>query len=338
MSARCNVGNGSVKVSGSGAARSRVAVFLGAGFSALAGIPLASQLFHDCPVADLPLRQDLVERVLYNWEEWRARQGGTAEEYLSTLEASKGQAWREALRYVALVVTLSTPGVVVRGRRPLIDGHTLNLANKVAVHELFWGAVLEQTSDLAVVTTNYDIVAERGLRLAPRRRLGLPGFNYGVVGERLAGGKGPGFFRNPWPSAAGSVPVFKLHGSVSWAYGRGGLEKYHDCRPAIRGDAAIIAPVREKEIPRAFGGVWSGAAEALCTAGKWLVVGYSFPEYDLAVNELLRNCYRAGTTVHVANPDRDAVSRLGKLIPMPNVVRHGGLPDALGEIRAMLGK
>ena len=151
-----------------------ITVFLGAGFSALAEIPLASQLFDDCPGTDAALREDLVERVLHNWNRWHDRQGGTPEQYLSSLAERQGQAWREAVWYVALVVTLNTPGVVVRGRRPRIDGHTLNLANRVEAHELFWAEVLGQTTDLAVVTTNYDVLAERGLRLAP-------------VGSRTAG-------------------------------------------------------------------------------------------------------------------------------------------------------
>ena len=313
-----------------------VTVFLGAGFSALAGIPLASQLFEDCPVADVPLREDLIGRVLFNWEEWRERSGGTAEQYLSTLETQKGEAWREALKYVALVVTLSMPGVVVSGRRRTIDGHTLNLASKVQAHEQFWTAILRQTTDVAVVTTNYDVLAERGLRLVPRPRLGLPGFNYGVEQDRLFGGRGPGIFRNPWPHTTGTVPVFKLHGSVSWAHGRNGIERYHDCRPSIRGDAAIIAPVQEKQIPPAFESIWSSAAEALEKSEVWLIVGYSFPEYDMAVNTLLRKSYRPKTVVHVVNPDESAATRLVDLIPRTNIKQYRGLPDALSDIRTML--
>ena len=306
-----------------------ITVFLGAGFSALAEIPLASQLFDDCPGTDAALREDLVERVLHNWNRWHDRQGGTPEQYLSSLAERQGQAWREAVWYVALVVTLNTPGVVVRGRRPRIDGHTLNLANRVEAHELFWAEVLGQTTDLAVVTTNYDVLAERGLRLVPRSALGLPGFNYGEGEEPLVGGKGPGVFHNPWPRTKGTVPVFKLHGSVSWAYGGRGFEKYHDCRPAIRGDAAIIAPVQGKRIPRAFDGVWAGAGRALRNSRVWVVVGYSFPAYDLAVNDLLRANYRAETIVHVVNPDASAASRLAVFIGESNVIRHGGLPEAL---------
>ena len=226
--------------------------------------------------------------------------------------------------------------MVVRGARPTIDGHSLNLANRVEVHDQFWEAVVSKTTVLAVVTTNYDIVAERGLRLVPRPRLGLPGFNYGVVGEQLFGGKSPGIFRNPCPHTAGAVPIFKLHGSVSWAHGKDGIEKYHDCRPGIRGDAAIIAPVQEKQVPRAFESVWSGAAKALGNSSVWLVVGYSFPEYDFAVNELLRKNYQKETMVHVVNPDENAATRLGNLIPRTNIIRHGGLPDALFDLRTVL--
>ena len=41
-------------------------------------------------------------------------------------------------------------------------------------------------------------------------------------------------------SASGTVPVYKLHGSISWSHRDRQLVRYHDCRPAIRGDAAIV--------------------------------------------------------------------------------------------------
>jgi len=49
----------------------------------------------------------------------------------------------------------------------------------------------------------------------------------------------------------------------------------------------------------------------------------------LAVNDLLRTNYRAETIVHVVNPDASAASRLAVFIGESNVIRHGGLPEAL---------
>jgi hypothetical protein len=43
-------------------------IFLGAGFSFIAGVPLASQLFDRRPEVDRITRQKLVERVLERWQ------------------------------------------------------------------------------------------------------------------------------------------------------------------------------------------------------------------------------------------------------------------------------
>ena len=43
-------------------------VFLGAGFSTLGGVSLASQLFYKLPTADVTLSVDLIERVLNGWD------------------------------------------------------------------------------------------------------------------------------------------------------------------------------------------------------------------------------------------------------------------------------
>ena len=48
-----------------------IAVFLGAGFSAPAGVPLASHLFDAAPEVDKITRQRLVDRVLARLECWR---------------------------------------------------------------------------------------------------------------------------------------------------------------------------------------------------------------------------------------------------------------------------
>jgi len=77
--------------------------------------------------------------------------------------------------------------VRVVGRKPTIVRHTLNLTSGIKAHEEFWTAVFRRTEDVAVVTTNYDILAERGLRPKPRPRVPRPGFHYGDGPEQLEG-------------------------------------------------------------------------------------------------------------------------------------------------------
>ena len=314
-----------------------IVVFLGAGFSALGGLPLASQLFAIWPHADVLLRENLIERVLDSWENWHHQTGGTPEQYLAHLETNTGQQWRDAVWYVALAVTHCMPRVSVSGQRPKVTGHTLKLTSGVEAHESFWASIFSRTQDITVLTTNYDILAERGLRLIPRPRLPRPGFHYGNRFEQLKGRGYPGIFRSELPiRLEGMVSLLKLHGSVSWALNKNGIDFYHDCRPAIRGDAAIIAPTTEKRVPPAFRFIWDHAAAALRESDTWIIVGYSFPEYDEAINRLFRlnACHRP--RVHILNPDPNVVYRVRTLLSQADVYSHEGIPNSLSDLSEIL--
>lgn len=229
-------------------------------------------------------------------------------------------------------------GVGIGGQKPTIIGHALNLANRIDEHEIFWTTIFSRTTDVCVITTNYDILVERGLRLTPRTRLPRPGFNYGSGREHLLGRGYPAVFRSRPPIVDGTVPVLKLHGSVSWSVSENRLNRYHDCRPAIRGDAAIIAPVTEKSIPSTFRTIWDHAASALAKSETWIIVGYSFPEYDKAVNGIFQSNASHRPRAHILNPDPSAVARARALLPDINVCSHDGIPNALDDLRRIVEK
>lgn len=313
-----------------------ISIFLGAGFSVLGGVPLASELFDIRSQADVILRKHLIERVLYGWERWHHKTGGTPEEYLAHLEANTGKQWLDAVWYIALTVTLCMPRVRISGQRPSITHHTLNLTSRIQEHEDFWTVIFSETTNVAVLTTNYDVLAERGLRLTPRPRLPRPGFHYGYGLEQLKGRGFTGVFRSRQPIAEGTVPLLKLHGSVSWALEKNRINRYHDCRPAIRGDAAIIAPVTEKSVPPPFQHIWDHAASVLTESDIWVIVGYSFPEYDQAINKLFRSNASHGPRVHILNPDPDVAHRVQKLLRGSNVYSHQGIPEALDDLPGIL--
>ena len=117
----------------------------------------------------------------------------------------------------------------------------------------FWREITGKASHVAAVTTNYDILIERVLRHKGMRRVFGPGFYYGGIPK-------PQVLRGtflPWADYGsrleleGAIPIYKLHGSLNWSRAGEGLELFQDLRPAFRGggDAAIIPPVPEKEIP-----------------------------------------------------------------------------------------
>ena len=312
-----------------------VAIILGAGFSVAAGVPLANQLFEHRPDMDRLIRQKLVDRVVAHWNSWRSRTNLSAEEYLAELASHKLREWYDAVWFVGLTIASQMGELRPVGGRLRLTKHYL-ARQSVASHERFWKTIFQQRSDVAVITTNYDILAERGLRFQPRPRVVRPGFNYGFGPEDLAG-RGYPYTYARRIRVAGHVPLLKLHGSVSWAVESGALVKYHDCRPAIRGDAAIVAPIVGKSVPAYLQPTWEVARAHLSRALTWIVVGYSLPAYDQLIRALLYECSTRETRVHVFDPDRMVAQRFRAHLPGAAVHAHAGLPEGIGDIVAILG-
>jgi SIR2-like domain len=313
-----------------------ISVFLGAGFSAVAGVPLASHLFDSRPQVDAITRQRLVERVLFGWNRWRALNPKMPQEYLADLQINGGKAWLDAQWYVALTIALTMGRVERVGTKLRITRHNVDRTTGIATHETFWTMLFRHTTAIGVVTTNYDILAERGIRHRERPRVPRPGFHYGDGPERLRGGGYPSYAHIQMVTASGSVPLFKLHGSVSWGVQKRRLVHYHDCRPAIRGDAAILAPVTAKALPAYLKPIWNKARALLTSSRTWIVVGYSLPEYDKMVRELLSETAHPDLSVHVFDPNSSASRRFRMLLPDCRVIAHHGLPEGLPDIERII--
>ncbi|MDA2931845.1 SIR2 family protein [Nitrospinae bacterium AH-259-F20] len=313
-----------------------LSVILGAGFSHVGGVPLASQLFDEYPEVDRITRVRLVQRVLARWEAWQARNVGGPEEYLAFLEKQGGGDWRDALWFVSLVIALRMGRVELVGMNTTITRHNIDRTTRIQAHEDFWTTIFKRTTNVGVITTNYDILIERGLRCQPRPRVPRPGFHYGEGPESLKGGGYPSYTHIRPIEASGSVPLYKLHGSISWAIRNGKLVRYHDCRPAIRGDAFIVAPIIEKYIPDYLRKVWDQAAACLSESNKWIIVGYSLPSYDLAVRNLLKRNSSHGPCIHIFDPNPDVASETKRILPRASVYLHPGLPDVLADLYEVL--
>ena len=310
-----------------------VAIVLGAGFSAVADVPLASQLFESRPEVDRVTRRSLVDRVISGWETWRSRCDGATEQYLAELARTNVLEFREAAWFVGLTVALRMGQLRMVGANLDITKHNLDRTSHLDL-ENFWTALFEARTDVSVITTNFDILAERGLRHVPRPRAKRPGFHYGFGPEHLEGGGYPSYSHIQKIQTKGQVPLLKLHGSVSWSVRNGNIAKYHDCRPAIRGDAAIVAPIVEKTVPDYLKPTWMVAKEYLSGARTWIVVGYSLPHYDRAVRALLQEAVYSDTAIHVFDPDANVPSRFRELTP--NVRSYPGLPEGISELNALL--
>lgn len=313
-----------------------ISILLGAGYSYVGGVPLASQLFDRKPLVDRITRRNLVEGVQAGWVSWHEQNEGAPEQYLAFLENRHDKQWTDAIWYVGLIIALATSRVERVGRNPTITRHNIDRTTQVPVLEEFWSTIFRRTEDINVVTTNYDILAERGLRHEPRPRVPRPGFNYGEGPEILAGGGYPSYSHIQRISVEGRVPLLKLHGSVSWGFRDRKLVKYHDCRPAVRGDPAIVAPVTSKKIPTWLEATWDLASHALSKSDVWIVVGYSLPNYDLLVRELLRSSGSHSPQIRVFDPNPQVSSKFASLIPGAKVSSHQGLPQGVKDLEDFL--
>jgi hypothetical protein len=119
------------------------------------------------------------------------------------------------------------------------------------------------------------------------------------------------------------------------------LELFQDLRPAFRrgGDAAIIPPVPEKQIPAWLQPVWSSAEEELTRAATWIVCGYSLPSYDVAITELLRRAAISGNLkrIFVLDPHAsDICQRYSTIAQNVQVMSLEGLPEGIDTLRELL--
>jgi hypothetical protein len=201
-------------------------------------------------------------------------------------------------------------------------------------HECFWLNLSQRVELSGVITTNYDLLAERSLRHRPMKQPPLPGFHYaGLPKPQMALGQG-----QPWTVQdrrdrvvlTGAIPLAKLHGSLNWAIeGSKSIAIYQDTRAAFRngGTAAIVPPIPEKQVPSFLTPIWDAADELLAATDIWVVVGYSLPEYDHAIRDLFAGA--AGRKVHTLelhDPYAEQLQgRWRSFLPAANVLCFPGI-------------
>lgn len=315
-----------------------VALFLGAGFAVAGGLPATSGLMdgHIWVVSDEQGRR--IEEVLTSWDAWRVRNGDDISTFLHS--AYLGQVptaaanmlpgatlpWPWVAQYLAARLSEHTTGA--RGGSSPRNFERLTTPSRVGAHRRLLEG-LSTESLLGVVTSNYDLLAERVLRPRPIRGWPITGFHYaGLPRPQIAHGT-----PLPWPQRDGSrpatveligkVPLAKLHGSLNWELWGDrnnvapGLKVWQDLRRSYRLDAtpAIVAPIPETTPPRWLDPVWAEACRILRAAQTWVVVGYSLPDYDVAIRNLLLEAWRDQHVV-IRDPLAAAVAeRFRALLP-----------------------
>jgi SIR2-like domain len=319
-----------------------VLFFLGAGYSSIAGVPLAKNLFRPNYLLAMSERSESrFKVVLKHYENWQQNHPAEyPEQYLGILynrvAGTNAPQWDWAVEYVSAVIASAGTPPSSLNRNPRYSNR-VNRPSEYAIHRRFWNTILDKANDLSVVTTNYDILIERTLRHRPMHRPPSPGCFYGGLPrpQRLKGAAQPFSIRSPERliEMTGTIPVYKLHGSLNWSLTGQTVLTYQDMRPVFRhgGDAAIIPPIPEKLVPAWLKPVWDGAASDLRRSNVWVICGYSAPAYDAEVLRLLRD---GGTgrslAVILLSPDSDLLrTRWRDIVPEANIIPLPGLPEGI---------
>ena len=259
-------------------------LFLGAGFSKwAAGLPVAGQLF-DFQVCPFGVREQtklqLAIKLKENWDKMHPNE--LAEKFISDALSFSARERQAVLWYI--VRRLSDPFIWTefhsqRWRRHvlMIDEYRKYEIEGVKQAQKFLNRFLGPSLS-GITTTNYDLLIEYAL--------GTIGFNYGLRGQRLTGrGAYPvSQWQNP-VTLKGSVPLAKIHGSISWDEN----SYYTDGRRGLTGNALIVAPTPEKRYPKMLADQWNLSAKILRKSRQLVVFGFSFNSYDKDVLDLLKN-------------------------------------------------
>lgn len=319
-------------------------IFLGAGFSRIAGLPLTSELFKSSIDAPSPSSLDRIKKVLRTWEKWHEKNPEeNAEQFIGHIfnlskSSSSPIPWKWVVEVIA--ASIATP------RGPDAGSYNHRYAGRITSplkcreHQLFW-KIVNRIHIRGVISTNYDLVIERGLRHREITRNRMPGIFYGGLDKpQLLKGTALPFSiqkQNRLVELTGKVPLFKLHGSLNWSFESGNLIMYQDMRAAFRrgNDAAIIPPLPEKSIPLWLKRTWAEAQEALSSSGIWIICGYSLPDYDIAVRDLLEKASDKNypKEILIIDPNAKNIEKeLTLICPLAEITCLPGLPDCLDPL------
>jgi len=321
---------------------------LGAGFSHAAGLPLTRDLFStpELPRSFSKESQDRHREVRAAWRTWVLETGeNNAELWLRELYKARpvarftlGTSWRNAMDF-ALARLVQLPA---GEKAPYYHGITRSVTSEI--HRRFWSQIRATFVLRYVVTMNYDILAEQGLRNTYSNRNRTPpacyygGFPFIQMVRKLMDVTTR---RCELVPLGDEVGVFKMHGSLNWVvepHAPDRLKIHDDVRAVFRteprlGRPLIVPPLPEEEHPPWLPEVWRTAREALAQSQLWFVCGYSLPPYDEALSALFAQAAAKtfSLRVLVADPNSTALAeRWSHITPAGTEVRPlPGLPELL---------
>lgn len=170
----------------------------------------------------------------------------------------------------------------------------------------------KKTSEVTIITTNYDLVIDREFSKAIERNRVNFGIAYRSIEDSTI----------IQPPAKPLFNYYKLHGSLNWVAcsicgqyyinpsgsvthlafrNRTDVNNTCICSDKVRLKSVLVAPSLVRDIRDAnLLQIWKGAMEAIRTADKLVFIGYSLPPEDLAIKSIImRGLYTRSKTTPV---------------------------------------
>jgi hypothetical protein len=318
-------------------------LFIGAGFSKAGGLPLTKELFDEIPTGPYSELKNMYRNVQDSWNSFHISYPKiSVEEWIKSIYTNRdnlpefiyGISWEDVQDFI-LARLVNLP----HGKNShYYYGVTTCVDNEV--HRIFWPFILKKFDIKNIVTTNYDILIEQGLKKEYNDHREPPLCYYGgypylqKVRKLLDVTKR----KSEEVELGHKICLFKLHGSLNWVEEPHGYKIHDDVRAVFRksrklGRPRFIPPLTEKEQPKWAYDIWTHAEKALKESDIWIFCGYSCPEYDFGVTELLSNASKHKTNLKVLIMDTDNINvsiRLKKILPSNSEYELlPGLPDVL---------
>lgn len=122
---------------------------------------------------------------------------------------------------------------------------------------------------------------------------------------------------NHYMNESNAIPVYKLHGSVNWAYAKGrgkGFTIFRSYDELLKEGLIpeLIPPTWRKVFDSKLSDVWDLAIEKIKTATRIIIIGFSIPETDLHFKHLIAAGLQDNVSlrkVYLISPDENLVSR-----------------------------
>ncbi len=317
-------------------------LILGAGFSYSGGLPLTKDLFNEIP--DSPFTEDKkkYERVQNAWKQSNCNSTLNTEQWIKNIfiqqslpfENGENVTWDDVLDFLLARLVKIPKG----SHSHYFHGITTSVLSEI--HRNFWMSIRSKYSIKNIITTNYDILIEQGLKTQYSKHRQPPicyygGHNYFTSVRKM---RDLVSRKHDEIHLGHEIELLKLHGSLNWVEEPHGFKIHEDVRAVFRqsrelGRPDIIPPLEEKERPEWASRIWRRAEKALKEHPCWFVCGYSFPEYDSAINEMISKCANThkNLKIIISDPYNENVrENLQKIVPVTTTFELlPGLPELL---------